>query len=238
MSLGPAWRLHPYITPATVSHCATRQTVSNGWLKPVGLAVTVASSASALAKPSFSAKPSSSKPSPSALPLVLIDSDVPSDVEGGVRDACSAIGCTSVRVVNRTRAEVAELLSAASVAIDWCMVGSERMPIEAVLCGAVLLTNDCMGGSDRMDFPLPPRNVLPAPSGLSGLQNALSRILSNMERERRGYDRMRRVYRTVRTAKGLREDAWAFLGAHRRGGRAHYKVLYARRTDEASDAGR
>ena len=55
-----------------------------------------------------------------------------------------------------------QLLASASIVIDWCMVGTERMPVEAVLCGAVLLTSACRkgGGADPRDFPLPAQNVL------------------------------------------------------------------------------
>lgn len=56
------------------------------------------------------------------------------------------------------------------------MVGTERMPVEAVLCGAVLLTSACRkgGGADPRDFPLPAQNVL---DDLSQLPVAIDRVL-------------------------------------------------------------
>ena len=164
---------------------------------------------------------------PPARRLVLIDSDVPADVEARVGDACARHGCSSVRVVNRTRSEVAQLLAAADVVIDWCMVGSERMPIEAVLCGAVMLTNECMGGADKEDFPIPRRNVLPAATAIDELPGALARILANLPRERLSYTRMRQLYTTEITPAGLRREAANFLEAHQRGIGAHYKTLYS-----------
>ena len=99
------------------------------------------------------------------------------------------------------------------------MVGSERMPIEATLCGAVLLTGECQCGRDRRDFPIPARNVLKslpmapraaAASGEESLRHAMTRILGAYERERADYAAMRRLYFGL-GAQSMKEEARRFL---------------------------
>ena len=58
------------------------------------------------------------------------------------------------------RSELPKLFRSAKVVVDWCMRGSERMPIEAVLNGALLLTSNCQSATDRRDYPLPPVGVV------------------------------------------------------------------------------
>ncbi|KAL1519853.1 hypothetical protein AB1Y20_023356 [Prymnesium parvum] len=156
--------------------------------------------------------------------LVLLDSDTPDRVEAEVEAACCLLGCESVRVHNYTRAKVLELQRAAMIVVDWSMIGSERMPIEGVLCGAVLLTGAHLCGQDLDDFPIPRRNVLRHPSNLTA---AIRRVLSDFAAEQRAQAWMRRKYMEI-NARSLRREAAAFLAAH--AASAHerrYKSFYA-----------
>ena len=143
-----------------------------------------------------------------ALPLVLVDNDVKGLVRYHVARACNQSRCEVV-VVNRfTRQAVMALLARASVVVDWCMVGTERLPVEAVLCGAVLLTSDCRDGGalDDRDFPMARRNLLSNASELSG---AIGRVLSNLDEERRDQQRLVELYDTGTSAATMEEEVAA-----------------------------
>ena len=104
------------------------------------------------------------------------------------------------------------------------MVGSERMPIESVLCGAVLVTGANHCGQDADDFPIARRNVLRHPRNLS---EAIPRILRDFGREQQSYRLMRHKYRAL-GARSLRREAAAFLNAHAAtAGVRKYKAVYA-----------
>jgi hypothetical protein len=112
----------------------------------------------------------------------------------------------------------------AVIVVDWTMVGSERMPIESVLCGAVLLTGANHCGQDADDFPIPRRNVLRHPHNLS---EAIPRILGDFGREQHSLKLMRHKYRAL-GARSLRREAADFLNAHAAtAGVRKYKAVYA-----------
>jgi len=97
-------------------------------------------------------------------PLVVVDNDTPLVVVSHIQQACRTKDvCQVVVIRGMNRSTVLEHLSNAKIVVDWCFVGSERMPIEAVLCGAVLLTSaSCEGRGSELDFPMPARNRLAA----------------------------------------------------------------------------
>jgi len=70
--------------------------------------------------------------------LILIDSDTPKDVVDAVTSVWKQ---RAVFVSGFARKDVLAMLRRAAYVIDWQFVGSERVPIEAVLCGAELLTS-------------------------------------------------------------------------------------------------
>jgi hypothetical protein len=201
VTLTRAWQLHPYVTPSLAAHCrasmARRHTL----------------------RPDASSVP--------ALPLVLLDSDTPAEIRQRVHTACAGDRrlCDAVHVTNVSRTRVRHLLERASVVVDWCMVGSERMVLEAALCGAVLLTNRCASGSSSEDFPIPPRHVLPSADELAP---ALRRVLAEERAERRAQAPLRELYTRQHTEQGLRADARRFLRAHMAvgAGKTPYKELY------------
>jgi len=63
-----------------------------------------------------------------------------------------------VIVSNKSETELLGLYRRATIVFDWCMVGSERMPLEASLFGAILVTSTSCGcGGDFSDFPISSR---------------------------------------------------------------------------------
>ena len=66
----------------------------------------------------------------------------------------------------------------AKVVVAWCMRGTERLPIEAAVYGAVLISNNCEVGSDERDFPLSPQHRLPTAQAIG---DAITAILSSNE---------------------------------------------------------
>jgi len=99
--------------------------------------------------------------------LILVDNDVPSQLIHEMKEIVLSLSSSLYRdqvgeveielVVLRdyNQLELIELYKEAKVVFDWCMRGSERVPLEASLFGAVLLTNNCESGSDFSDFPIP-----------------------------------------------------------------------------------
>lgn len=125
--------------------------------------------------------------------LILIDNDTPGNVVDKVKEICDVILCKTIFVSGFSRDDLVSLYLQAKVVLDWCMRGSERMPIEAVLRGVVLVTSDCQSVQDQRDFPIPKRNIV----DLNSLQSALQRILSNFISEQNDYHMMRNLYMSL-----------------------------------------
>lgn len=109
---------------------------------------------------------------PESRDLILIDDDTPVAVVRRLREAFP----DTARVVSGySPAQVRNLTLRARFVVDWSLVGSERMPIEAVLCGATLLTasadadpapgTNCALGRD---FALPASSVVSSVDALIG----------------------------------------------------------------------
>jgi hypothetical protein len=122
---------------------------------------------------------------------VLLDNDNPQEVVEATQAACALLKCTVIKVKGFERKQLPALYSRSKVVIDWCLVGSERMPIEAALYGTVLITSDCKCGDDRRDFPIPARNVLKRPHQIMG---ALRRVLEDYEKEKGDMLPLRQIY--------------------------------------------
>ena len=184
----PASVVRPYISPSIAAACAA-----------------------ARQRPSKAKRPSDRPP------LVLLDSDSPGEVRFHASRACNvssgasddgsatratAAGsiappspplCTVLWVHRLPRSKVMQLLEEASIVVDMCMVGTERLPVEAALCGAVLVTSSCRKGhgADARDFPLPAGSVL---SNATGLGAAFQRVLANFDDEQRGMSALVKLY--------------------------------------------
>ena len=105
--------------------------------------------------------------------LILLDSDVPPHV---ARSVAKRFPNTSLLVSGFSRGAVRALLPRAAHVVDWSFVGSERLPIEAVLCGANLITSsDRRNCALESDFgPLPRSSIVDSvPALLSALSAPL-----------------------------------------------------------------
>jgi len=87
--------------------------------------------------------------------VVLIDDDVPRNVVTSISATARKVNMTARVVKGIPQMELPEVYQSAMVVIDWCMRGSERMPLEAALHGVLLFTNACQSGADFSDYPLP-----------------------------------------------------------------------------------
>ena len=186
--------IRPYISPSLVSHC--RRAYFDRTAKPTAV--------SAISQ------------------LVLVDSDAAgaefiSQLEQACRGTASQSRPTAsvcdIRVVSRLpRSNVTALLSRARVVFDWCLVGAERLPIEAVLCGATMITSRCLHGGTQVDFPLGRELVLNETHQIAPL---LTRLLRHEQVTRQGMDdgdgplssnRLRELYlRTINSTSMARE---------------------------------
>ena len=82
-----------------------------------------------------------------------------------LNDSARAVGGTVVLADGLSQAQLVEAYRAAKAVIGWCMHGSERIPLEASLFGAVLLTNACEHGATAArstNAPLASRGHSPA----------------------------------------------------------------------------
>lgn len=124
--------------------------------------------------------------------LVLIDNDSPDEIRAAVEGFCQELGCNATVVIHFQRSALPDLFDRAKIVIDWCMRGSERMPLESSLRGAILVTSPCQCGSDFRDYPIPQRNVV-SDAG-DALKDAMKRILTNWEKEYEDNARFRQLY--------------------------------------------
>jgi len=139
--------------------------------------------------------------------LVLIDNDTPGHVVKAVQDTCKDGLCEAVLVNGFAPDALVKLLARAKIVVDWCMRGAERLPLEATLHGAVLVTSSCQVARDQRDFPLPERNVLSFPERIPG---AIRRILRDFEQEHADMQPMRDLYRSIGPAS-MHDEACAFV---------------------------
>eukprot|EP00966_Prymnesium_polylepis_P004439 102193-Prymnesium_polylepis.1 len=109
-----------------------------------------------------------------------------------------------------TRTQVLMLIRRAKVIVDTCMIGLERLPLEAVSCGAVLLTGaaSTCGGAHQEDLPLPPANLL---QGEAQLSQAVRRVLDNYPAERAAMEPLRQRYAEEISAASMRQQARGVL---------------------------
>ena len=206
--------IRPYISPSIVAFCArtranrTRHADSASRFTPPLHEPSRAVSPTDLS--SLASHTRSHAPIPHAphLPLVLVDNDAKGAVRYHVSKACNQSRCEAIVVNRKSRGEVLRLLARASVVVDWCMVGTERLPVEAVLCGAVLLTSNCRegGASDVRDFPIARRNLLRDPAELT---EAIARVVANLQYERESQAEMVALYHGGTSPATMEEEVRA-----------------------------
>jgi hypothetical protein len=139
--------------------------------------------------------------------LILIDNDSPLDVVDSIFHFCEDFGCTAVVVKDFTQPQLLLLYEKAKIVIDWCMRGNERMPIEAVLHGALLITSDCECAQDQRDFPIPQQNIVPHIAAYRPfLETTMHRLLTKYSEGSEGYEHMREMYGRSVSAMSLVEE--------------------------------
>tara|TARA_B110001452_G_scaffold129566_1_gene107685 strand:+ start:772 stop:1905 length:1134 start_codon:yes stop_codon:yes gene_type:complete len=158
---------------------------------------------------------------PTKDPLVLIDDDTPRHVTHRVTQACARFRtpCRVAVLSGYNRSTVVGLLRRTKLVIDDCMAGSERVPLEAVLCGAVFMTRECDGGPDARDLGVPLRHVLYA--NMSSLVGRLERIFdlpradaeAAFERTAARFVPMRELYSKEVNEESMLNEAKAFVRA-------------------------
>jgi hypothetical protein len=127
--------------------------------------------------------------------LVLIDNDTPSVIiETHIVPACKSLDLDWIIVQGFTRSAVNQLLNEAMIIIDWCVIGSERLPIEAVLNGVIFVTTDCACAQDRRDFPLPAGNILSREASPEHVFLTFKNIVNNFSAIQEEYAPMRKLY--------------------------------------------
>lgn len=118
--------------------------------------------------------------------------------------AAAPPGIQWVAIENMSPAEVAQLLARAKVYIDFGPhPGRDRIPREAVLCGAIVITNTQGSAGNAVDVPLPAgykfdeRHPLTVPLVLQRIQQALDQhalLAPQFEPCRRWIEDQRRVF--------------------------------------------
>ena len=103
-------------------------------------------------------------------PLIIINvhDDMKSPEIVSIYDHCNDTGeCTIQKIEGFDNQGLVELYNKAMIVAAFCMGGSERCPIEAVLGGAVLISNNCNSAMDIRDFPIPRENVITSKNSAS-----------------------------------------------------------------------
>uniref|UniRef100_A0A7S1D0Z9 Glycosyl transferase family 1 domain-containing protein n=1 Tax=Cyclophora tenuis TaxID=216820 RepID=A0A7S1D0Z9_CYCTE len=111
-----------------------------------------------------------------------------------IREYCESRNCSTQVLINFGNAELMDLYSKAKMIVSFCMRGSERSPIEAVLRGVVLVSNNCQSAEDGRDFPIPRNNLVPILNGSTAVADIVERVMENFSVEQARYSAMRSLY--------------------------------------------
>eukprot|EP00541_Cyclophora_tenuis_P018251 CAMPEP_0116544046 /NCGR_PEP_ID=MMETSP0397-20121206/1901_1 /TAXON_ID=216820 /ORGANISM="Cyclophora tenuis, Strain ECT3854" /LENGTH=128 /DNA_ID=CAMNT_0004068217 /DNA_START=790 /DNA_END=1176 /DNA_ORIENTATION=- len=109
------------------------------------------------------------------------------------------------------QSQLIDFYERAKIIAAFCMRGSERTPIEAVLRGVVLITNSCQSAEDERDFPVPKNNFV-HPSMGNTIETITERVLNNFSSEQAKYGKMRALYLKV-GSETLAADTRCFIEA-------------------------
>lgn len=149
---------------------------------------------------------------------VLINGhDLPAHALEAIQTACRRVAqsgrATDVSCEvphGHSKPKLRTLMGESKVVIAWCMRGTERLPIEAAVYGAVMLTNDCAVGSDPRDFPLPEHHRLPTAEALA---ETMASLLSSESAHRLAFQQqqpLRELYLGI-GPRSMAKEAAAFL---------------------------
>ena len=119
-----------------------------------------------------------------------------------------------------SRRELIELMKRAKVVYDDCMVGSERVPMEASLFGALLVTDWCNVGSSFADIPSPLKIDFASSAGskdayVQALAATFVRALENYDSLLPAFAPMRLLYSRL-NERSLTAEVNVFLQTLRR----------------------
>ena len=126
-----------------------------------------------------------------------------------VKEYCKQSSCEVIMLKKFSVDEVKKLYQRAKIIVSECLMGSERSVIEAVLSGALFVTNDCFNGKDLRDFPIPRQHKF---SNKIPKAEILTRLLENFEEEQKKLDGFRQLY-THYSHETLVEDTKRFVHA-------------------------
>lgn len=126
-----------------------------------------------------------------------------------VTEYCKASSCEVIMLKNFNEKEVKKLYQRAKIIVSECLMGSERSVIEAVLSGALFVTDDCSNGKDLRDFPIPRQHKF---SNKIPKAEILTRLLENFEEEQQKLDGFRQLYKHY-SHETLVEDTKRFVHA-------------------------
>lgn len=196
ISLGDAFQLTPYITPSLVRE------------------------ASAHTKMLRSGRIYTKKIETPKKNIVIFDDDTrlaayPQAYDKVMRETLSRVpGTKFVTASGMSRESLLQLMKDAKIVYDDCMVGSERVPMEAALFGNVVITNACNVGSRFADAPFPIRLVGSPDENLdqytSDLSNAIADSLLNYDNLLADYASARLYYASLGPIS-LYEESRVFL---------------------------
>lgn len=162
-------------------------------------------------------------------PLIVIN--VHDNMHGAeivsIYDHCNDTSeCVIQKIEGFDNQGLVELYNKAMIVVAFCMNGSERCPIEAVLGGAVLISNNCNTAKDIRDFPIPRGNVVTSKNTapkviqvsvlnsfyceihtVQGKSNCITRqrIIQNFEYEQKQMEGMRQMYQSYGPASLQRQ---------------------------------
>ena len=115
--------------------------------------------------------------------------------------------CEVIAVRGFTTEQLIELYHKAKIIVADTLNGAERSVLEAVLTGAIALTNDQAHGSDSRDFPIPFEHKY---SEHNPIEDVVERMLSNFEEEQAKQENLRSLYKNY-DGQSLAKDTKRFM---------------------------
>ena len=148
--------------------------------------------------------------------LIIVNGHDPSSPDGEtVKNYCDGKDCKVTILMGFNTKQLLDLYQRAKIVVGFCMRGCERAPIEAVLAGVVLVSNNCLAGQDRHDFPIPRENIVAANNTV---EDVFGRILANFEEEQNKMGNMRALYQMIgpdtlaKQTQGFIYNFWGMVG--------------------------
>ncbi|GFH52652.1 UDP-galactopyranose mutase [Chaetoceros tenuissimus] len=120
---------------------------------------------------------------------------------------CKEKSCQIKHVKDIKADELSTAFAKSKLIVQECIYGRDKLLMDAILAGMLLVTSDCEVGGDLRDFPIPRQHKL---SPKASVKDVVSKLLYNFETEQKNLEGIRKVFREY-NEKTLEESTKQFI---------------------------